>query len=157
VYNFKKCKNRNPWIADISSSSVSLSTISNKCIEIPVTGHQRPVAPRQVQITCVQPVPTAYVPPPVVYYRDPMRDQYCSLFLQSALVGGVLTGIALIISGITLDTQYGGRLIVLVYIGALLSIVSIILLVIHCCVVIKKTQTPGRIGTATKPCSHSDV
>jgi len=151
---------RNPWIAEVTSSSASLSTISNKCIEIPatgLTGFQQTEAPRQIRITCAQPVPTAYVSPPIIYYRDPMRDQYCSLFLQSALVGGVLTGIALIISGITLDTQYGGRLIVLVYIGALLSIVSIILLVIHCCVVIKKTQTPGRASATVKSHGHSDV
>lgn len=149
--------NRNPWIAEVSSSSASLSTISNKWIEIPTNGTQRAAAPHQIQITCAQPVPTAYVPPPVVYYRYPLRDQYCSLFLQSALVGGVLTGIALIISGITLDTQYGGRLIVLVYIGALLSIVSIILIVIHCCVVIKKTQTVRRVSVPAKTCGHSDV
>lgn len=72
------------------------------------------------------------------------------MFLQSVFVGGALTGVALIISGISLDTQYGGRLIVLVYIGALLSLVSIILLVIHCYVGFQQNQASSARSTATR-------
>ncbi|CAL4062688.1 unnamed protein product [Meganyctiphanes norvegica] len=69
---------------------------------------------------------------------------HCFRAAQAAFVGGIVTGFSLLVAGGVFHRQHGQHLQVLVYIGALVSLVCVVLLVIFCAM--NKDFRGGRRG-----------